>query len=278
VVTEWPFSVLLSVYEENQPDHLRIALESVLNQTVAPAEVVVMADGPLPDELDEVIESFRRQHADTFQRVSLSENRGLGKALQVSVESCSHELVARMDADDVAVPDRFETQLEYLESNPEVDVIGGYVAEFDSDPADPDRIRKVPTGPENVREFAKVRCPTNHPTVMFRRDAVLSAGNYGSWRSMQDYELWMRMLTQGYVIDNVPTVLVNCRADSTLYRRRGGLKYIRLEVTLQRKFHRMGAISSSRFVSNLLVRVSVRAIPNQIREALYKRFLRRKNG
>lgn len=268
------FSVLISVYKGDQPDHFRTALESVINQTVVPDEVLVVKDGPLPDDLDSVIKEFRTSYPETFERVSLNENLGLGKALQTGVRLCSHDLIARMDADDISVPDRFEEQLRYLELNPKVDVLGGYVSEFDEDPGAADRIRAVPQEADEVRKFAESRCPTNHPTVIFRREAVLEAGNYRPWRLMQDYELWMRMLHHGYVIENLPQVLVKSRAGSALYGRRGGAKYARLELKLQRKFRRMGAISRTRFVKNLLSRVPIRLAPNWVRELIYRSRLR----
>lgn len=269
-----PFSVLISVYKGDNPEYFRTALESILDQTAVPSEVTVVADGPLTDKLDGVIDEFQMEYPSVFNRISLSENYGLGKALHMGVESCSHKLVARMDADDVADRDRFKCQLEYFKSNPEVDVLGGYVSEFKRTPERVDQVRKVPHEADEVREFAKFRCPTNHPSVMFRRDSVLEAGNYRPWRSMQDYELWVRMLTKGYVIENIPKVLVNCRAGNDLYSRRGGLDYVRLELKLQREFLRMGATSKSKCVYNLLCRIPIRVFPNRFRKWIYKHRLR----
>ncbi|ACV47574.1 MULTISPECIES: glycosyltransferase [Halomicrobium] len=265
-----PFSVLISVYKEDNPDHFKTALESIVNQTIVPDEVLVVKDGPLPDDLDSVIAEFQTSYPETFVQVALNENQGLGKALQTGVRLCSHDLIARMDADDVSVSERFEEQLRYLEQHPEVDVLGGYVSEFDQDPGAADRIRAVPQDADEIRKFARSRCPTNHPTVIFRRESVLEAGNYRPWRLMQDYELWMRMLNHGHIIENLPKVLVKSRAGSALYGRRGGKKYARLELKLQREFRRMGVISQTRFVKNVLSRVPIRLVPNRIRELIYR--------
>jgi hypothetical protein len=179
-----------------------------------------------------------------------------------------------MDADDVAVNDRFEQQLEYLSSNPGVDVVGGYIGEFRNEPEKIDQIRKVPLEAAEVKPYSRFRCPTNHPTVMFRRESVLDAGNYQSLRSQQDYELWMRMLSQGYSIENIPEVLVRCRAGDSLYDRRGGLEYAQLEYSLQRKFLSMGAITYFDFFRNILLRIPVRLVPDRVRGFLYETFLR----
>ncbi|NGM69085.1 glycosyltransferase [Natronolimnobius sp. AArcel1] len=273
-MTEDSFSVLISVYQNDDPEHFRLALESVFDQTVEPAEVVLVADGPLTDSLDTVIDEFKESNREQLTVVRLQENHGLGTALRVGVEHCSHELVARMDSDDISVSDRFETQLEYLAANPGIDVVGAHVGEFHGNPDDIHSVRSVPATASDVESMATFRSPANHPSVMFRRSSVLEAGNYRSLRSMQDYELWVRMLSQGYTIENIPAVLVKCRAGSDLYGRRGGLEYARLEVWLQREFLRMGAISPVEFIRNLATRVPIRLVPNRVRTAIYQALLR----
>jgi glycosyltransferase involved in cell wall biosynthesis len=264
----------MAVYYGDDPEFVRSALDSVLEQTVPPQEIVIVADGPLPTALSTVLSEATSAHPKTVRVESLETNQGLGMALQIGVEACSHDLVARMDADDIALPDRFEKQLDYLAANPQVDVLGGYVAEFETDPESVESVRTVPTDPDTARSRAPFRCPLNHPTVMFRREAVLEAGNYSSLRSMQDYELWVRMVTQGYTIDNLPEVLVHCRTGEELYTRRGGLSYARIEVGLQRQFLQMGAISVPEFVFNICTRIPVRIAPRRVRGFVYQRLLR----
>ncbi|WP_152422009.1 glycosyltransferase [Natrialba chahannaoensis] len=268
------FSVLISVYENDDPDHLTIALDSVLDQMEVPSEIVLVADGPLTTELENVIERFRTSHPEVFTLVRLESNQGLGAALRAGLEACSYEFVARMDADDISKPERFEAQISYLLENPDVDVVGSYVGEFRDQPDAIDNVREVPSDSESVARMARFRSPTNHPSVMFRRSSVLEAGNYRPYRSMQDYELWMRMLSQGYTIENIPAVLVKCRAGDGLYERRGGVSYARLEVQLQREFLRMGAISWFEFLRNVAIRIPVRLLPNNVRGWIYRTFLR----
>lgn len=268
------FSVLICVYEKDNPEHFRLALESVIDQTVAPDELLLVADGPLTDSLRTVIDDFRSEYPDIVRMVHLETNQGLGAALQTGIEECTHEIVARMDADDVADNKRFEQQLEYLSSNPDVDVVGGFIGEFRDDPEDIVQVREVPIEADEVESFARFRCPTNHPTVMLRRDSVLEAGNYRPLRTQQDYELWMRMLSQGYTIENLSEVLVRCRAGEELYDRRGGLEYAQLEYSLQREFLQLDAISRFEFVRNILLRIPIRLVPNRIRGVVYKILLR----
>lgn len=268
-----PFSVLLCVYKEDSPDYLRQALESVINQTASPDEIVIVEDGPLTDSLRATISEFQREYEE-LTTVSLSVNQGLGAALETGVRTCTYDLVARMDSDDISVHDRFEQQLNHISSNPDVDVVGGYIGEFRDNPQNVVQVRKVPTDADELESFSRFRCPTNHPTVMFRRESVLAAGNYRPLRSQQDYDLWMRMLSEGYTIENIPTVLVRARADDGLYHRRGGLDYARLEYSLQRDFVQLGAITRGEFVRNLLFRIPVRLVPSQIRERVYRHLLR----
>lgn len=273
-MTTEPFSVLIAVYHGDDPAHVNDALNSVFTQTIVPTEVIVVADGPLPEGLDSVLTRYATSYPETFKTIALESNQGLGVALRTGVKACSHDLVARMDSDDIAVNDRFETQISYLHENPSVDVVGGHVAEFVDDPADPEQIRSVPSKPKDVKSAARFRNPVNHPSVMFRRNAVLEAGNYRPLRKMQDYELWVRMLTQGFTIANIPTVLVKCRAGEELYDRRSGIDYAKLDFQLQREFLKQGAISVPVFIVNTLCRVSLRLIPNQARAALYKTVFR----
>ena len=273
-MTDSPISVLISVYENDDPAHFQTAIESILQQTLEPNEVVIVTDGPLTQKLDRVIDSYRYQYPELLQIVSLSTNQGLGEALRTGLLACSHDFVARMDADDISLPERFEIQVEYLKSNPNVDVVGSHVGEFQDDPEEIETVRSVPSSAKKVESMASLRSPTNHPSVMFRRQSVLRAGNYRPLQLMQDYELWMRMLSQGYTIKNIPQILVKCRAGEDLYHRRGGLSYARLEFSLQTSFRRWGMLTNVQFVRNVFCRVPIRLFPSWIRGHIYKTMLR----
>ncbi len=273
-MTSIQFSVLIATYEGDDSDDLARALRSVIDQTVQPDEIVVVADGPLTSELDAVLDEMDEERPDLLKRTSLPNNRGLGAALNHGVEVCSHEWVARMDADDIAVKDRFERQLKYISEHPGTDVVGGYIGEFDEDPEHIETIREVPTTPEEIRSAARFRCPLNHPTVLFRRSAVLDVGNYRPLRSMQDYDLWMRMIAAGYTLANIPVVLVNCEAGEELFYRRGGLEYARIETKLQYEFLRLGVISTPVFLLNICARIPLRLAPNRLRGLVYRTLLR----
>ncbi|WP_247000828.1 glycosyltransferase [Halosolutus gelatinilyticus] len=267
------FSVLMPVYAGDDPSHLEAALRSVVDQSVRPDEIVIVEDGPLTDALSDVLDSYERAQGDHFSRYRLRENVGIGNALRVGVRRCEHELVARMDADDISVPDRFERQLAVFERRPDVDVVGGYIAEFDDDPDDCFACRIVPTNHTSIAARARFRNPMNHITVMARRRAILEAGNYRDFLGMEDYDLWVRMLSNEATFANVPSVLAKARIDRD-YGQRGGLSVTKAEVRLQRSFYRSGFIDAPILLYNLLTRASVRLLPKRIRGRLITRYTR----
>lgn len=269
-----PVSVLISVYANEDAEHLRLALNSVLEQTYPPNEIVLVKDGLLTSSLDSVIDEMKDYHPEMFKTVSLSENRGLGKALQIGLEHCTDGLVARMDADDISVSDRFEKQVAFMSENPDVDVVGGYIGEFEDDDGRIQNVREVPNQPKTIAKKARFRSPLNHPTVMFRREAVRSVGGYQDRRLMQDYDLWVRLLVNDYKLANIPEILVKSRAGRELYQRRGGWDYARMELQLQRAFLEIGFISWPIFVFNLVLRLPIRLLPNRVRAFLYESVLR----
>lgn len=268
------FSVAMCTYDGDDPDELSTAIESVIDQTLPPAEIVLVKNGPLPEPLEAVIESHRSAHPDVFSVIGLGRNRARGVARQLSIERCRHELVALMDTDDVSVSDRFQTQIEYLNEHPTVDVVGGYVAEFESDADRPYAIRKVPLDPDVLADKARFRSPLNQPTVMARRQALLDAGGYRDIDILEDYDLWVRVLMNGGTITNIPKVLTNVHAGENMYKRRGGMEYVRAEAKLQYDFFTTGFIGLPILLFNLAVRIPIRLLPNVLRSELYSRVLR----
>lgn len=268
------FSVLMSVYFREKPEYLDQSLASLFEQTVSPDEVVLVEDGPLNPGLDSVIECYRMRYPQ-LRIVKLAENMGLGAALNEGLRYCSHELVARMDSDDICVSDRFERQLSIFRTHPEYDIIGGWIDEFSHDPQQLDSIRKLPETHAALQRFFQSRSPMNHVSVMFRRSVVLEAGGYQSFYLLEDYWLWGRMLHRGARFYNIPAVLVHVRGGQAMTARRGGWKYAKSEIRLQREFLRMKLISPVIYYKNILVRSVVRLMPNKLRTFIYQRLLRK---
>jgi len=268
------FSVVLPTYRGDTPAELARAIDSIEDQTIPPTELFIVKDGPLDEELRTVIENKISESSVNISSYRIEKNQGLGNALRVGVKHCSYDVVARMDADDISVPTRFEQQLEYLSNNSNIDIVGGYIEEFDSDPNEPIAKRTVPTDHENIKKTARFRSPMNHATVMFDKQTVMGAGNYRPVRRMEDYDLWVRMILNDAMFANIPEVLVKVSAGEEMYGRRGGLEYAREEVRTQIEFYRRGFISLPVFIFNTLTRTSLRLIPNQLRSQIYEMMVR----
>lgn len=231
------FSVLMSVYHKEQAEYLRQALDSVFAQTLKANEVVLVEDGPLTKELDEVIEEYQQKYSE-LKVIKLAKNGGLGKALNEGLKHCSFDVVARMDTDDICVPGRFEKQIKYMEIHPEVDIVGGQITEFIGAPDNIVSYRRVPLDNDSIYKYMKSRCALNHVTVMFKKSAVLKAGKYQDWFWNEDYYLWIRMMINKCKFANMDIILVNVRIDKNMYRRRGGMKYFKSEKRLQQYMYK----------------------------------------
>ena len=264
----------MSVYKNEKPDYLREALESVVQQTVMPNEIVIVKDGLLKEELDTVINEYSEKYPALFKIVSFEKNRGLGLALKDGVLACSYEYIARMDTDDVCKSNRFEKQIKYLEENPRTALLGTWIKEFSKNRNNPDTITKLPCEHQEIVRFAKSRNPFRHMTVIFNKQAVLDSGNYRDFLWFEDYDLWVRSLQKGYEVANLPEFLVDVRADSDMFARRGGWKYLKQDVKFQWFLLECKFIGAFEFINNVFIRSIVRLIPNSIRILVYKFLLR----
>lgn len=270
-----PFSVLLPVYAGDAPEHVRRAFESATReQTLPPAEVVLVRDGPVPDPLERELDRIAADSPVPVRRVDLPRNVGLATALQRGLAECSHEIVARVDADDVCEPQRFAVQVPMVAGG--LDLVGSAVAEFAADENLIEAIRRRPTGAEEIRRFAAYHNPFNHPSVVYRRAAVLAAGGYQEVPLMEDYWLWARMIMGGAAVANVEEPLVRYRAGSGLYERRGGLRAIRSDWDFQRKAHAIGLTTRVQMLRNLAQRFVYRIVPDGVRQWAYRLLVARR--
>ena len=269
------FSVLLSLYYKENPIFLRQSLDSVFSQTLPPDEVVLVEDGPLTEELYAVVREYSQDHPE-MKVVSLPKNAGLGRALNEGLKHCSHELVARMDTDDIALPDRFEKQISYMTAHPECDLLGGQIDEFMEDESEIRCSRIVPCTHEKIIERLKSRSPFNHMSVVMLRSRVIAVGNYLDWHFHEDYFLWIRMAVAGYSFANLPDTLVNVRTGKGMYQRRGGWKYFKDGAALQKYMLDHNMISPLRYVFNISVRFVTHVLmPGKVKLIFYQKFLRK---
>lgn len=270
------YSVLMSVYGGERPGYLHAALTSVINQTLVPNEVILVCDGPLTSSIEQVIEHF----VNYLTLVRLPENRGLGIALAEGIGYCRNEWIARMDSDDIAVKERCEKQLEFLEDHPEVDVLSGTLAEFSGEALTSEDAalhvlshKRLPSVNQEIAKYIRYRNPINHPCVMFRKSKVLEAGNYQPFPLFEDYDLWVRMYQNHSTFANLTEVIQYMRVNE-MHRRRGGLCYAKAIVRFWTRMYQSGMIALPQYVFILILRVVVSLMPNRLRKRIYNKKLR----
>ena len=268
------FSVLMSIYKNEKPEYLRLALDSILNQTLLPDEILIVKDGLLTPELDKTLDEYATKN-NTIKFLEFEENRGLGLALRDGVVACKNEIIARMDTDDISKSDRFQKQLNYLSQHPDIALLGTWIEEFDKDPNIPKSNSILPITYEEILKFAKRRNPFRHVSVIFKKSAVIDSGNYRHFLWFEDYDLWIRMLKKGYKAANLPEVLLSVREDKKMYERRGGWKYSKQDIKFERFLLKIGYINFFEFLTNVIIRGSVRLLPNNIRKFIYSNILRK---
>lgn len=267
------FSVLMSVYGKDRPDWLEESLGSVFAQSLKADEVILVIDGPIGEDLRGVIDENEHRHPE-LKIAPLSENGGLGKALNHGLGLCSNNIIVRMDADDISLPDRFKTLIDTFERFPEVDAVSSWIDEFEDDPSNIVSSRKLPEYPYELGEFARDRCPLNHPASAFKKSSILLAGGYQHLPLYEDYYLWARMLKSGLRMYNIQRSLLLMRTSSDMYNRRGGWKYARYSLNFLSVMRRMGFISRTRQLKLGLIRTTVCLIPGNVRKFIYRRILR----
>lgn len=272
----YQYSVLMSVYHKENAEYLRTAMDSIWNQTIRTDDFVLVCDGPLNDELDAVIEAMRAAHPDTLHVVRLEKNGGLGNALNMGIKHCKHELVARMDSDDISRPDRCERQLKMFQEHPDISVVSGIVEEFTTSTSEIEARRVPPETQNEIVQFAKKRNPFNHPCVMYKKSAVEAAGGYQDFYLLEDYYLWIRMLQNGSQGYNLQEPLLWMRAGSDMYKRRAGWKYAKSQKALFKYMKDSGFISGSQYMKSVVVRTASSLTPNWLREFMFKRAMRKK--
>jgi glycosyltransferase involved in cell wall biosynthesis len=263
-----PFSLLVAVYAGDHADHVRRAFRSAVDdQTVRPDQVVIVRDGPVSAELAAAIDEIMAASPVPVTFVPLERNIGLGRALDRALGACWFDVVARMDADDIAMPHRFEVELARIAH---ADIVGSGLVEFVADTDDIVGQRVPPVEPERIRRYARIADPFNHPTVVYRRSVVLAAGGYGDLPLMEDYSLFARMLQLGARPVNIEEPLIFYRVGQAAFQRRGGMRLFSSELRLQREFRHNGFTTPLEYLRNVVIRGGYRLVPWWVRRAMYR--------
>ena len=303
------FSVIMSIYKSDVPELVRVALDSLLQQTLLPNEIVIVGDGPVPAELEQVVSSFkcqvskirttpnpsfakggdlvpedgkesletRNQKPETIVTYLPQEkNGGLGEAMRIAAEAAKYDYLARMDSDDICLPDRFEKQMKCFEEDPELSLVGGMITEFDGDPENIIAKRILPLEDAEIKRMMRGRCAVNHVTVIFKKADLMKSGNYQPFWKQEDHYLWARMMEHGCKFRNIPDVVVNVRSGKDQIARRGGLRFFKSVVRVFWYMYRHGLISFGYFLYICTVRGIVQVLmPNRLRTWVYLHLLRK---
>ena len=267
------FSVLMSLYYKENPHWLRESIESVLNNSVQPNEIVIVKDGKLTSELEDVLTEYKIKYPNLFNICGYDENKGLGLALNYGINECHNDIIARMDTDDICAKNRFEKELKIME-NPSIGIVGSNTVEFTDNVENVISNRVMPENSKDILEYSHTRNPFVHPSVMLRKKDVLKAGNYQDCHLCEDYDLWTRMLENNVNAYNIQDNLVCMRVGKDFYRRRGGWKYFKSITSFKRKLYKKGYMSYFQYLKTYWASAIVSLMPGFLREFVYKKMLR----
>lgn len=267
-------SVLMSIYIKEKPEYFIEAMESTINQTVKPEEILLVEDGPLTDELYEIIQQYKEKLGEQLTVISLEENQGLGTALAIGVEKCRNSLIARMDTDDIMVESRLEVQYQEFLKNDKLTILGSNIIEFEGTPDNELARKLMPETNEAIRAYSKRRNPFNHMTIMFKKEAVIAVGNYQPLPGFEDYYLWVRLLKENSVSLNLQQTLVYARTGAEMYSRRGGVSYLIPGLKARWIIYKKGLGKINDFLFVSLVHTIISLMPNKLRGSFYKKQLR----
>jgi glycosyltransferase involved in cell wall biosynthesis len=271
------FSILLSLYYKENPSALDQCFQSIWNdQRIHPNEIVLVLNGPIGDQLSQIVLSWQRKIGENLKVIPLEQNIGLGNPLNEGLKYCSNEWVFRMDTDDICTPDRFEKQVAFIECNPDVVLFGGQVLEFENEPRDSQVLKTVPTSNDEIRQFAQKRCPFNHMTVAYKKTVINELGGYQHHLFMEDYNLWLRVIGAGYKVANMSDIILYARVGNGMHARRKGIEYIKSEkqlLNLKKQLKLQNPIHANML---FLIRSALRLVPSSLLGKFYNTFLRKK--
>jgi len=269
------YSVLMSVYYKEKAEFFRLSLQSMIEQTCMPDQVVVVCDGPLTEELDEVLIEFDKKYSDLLLVHRLEKNMGTGYAANIGLQLCRNELIAKMDSDDIAYFDRCKKQLKAFQKHPELDLLGGYVSEFETDTSNVKAIKKVPVTHREIHKYAKRRNPFNNQTLMYKKSVAMACGGYTCNTRCEDYDFVTKMMMYGAKCRNLPECLVHYRLDAGAYERRKNWKNTKGFIGVRYRNWRRGFCSLVDFLIPCAAQMVLLVLPISFTEKLYLKLLRK---
>ena len=271
------FSALSSIYHKENPVHFDACMQSIWDkQTLKPTEIILVEDGPLTVELDQIIAQWQEKIGAILKVTKLAKNVGTGKAKNIGLQQCTHEIVCIVDTDDISVPERFEKQVKLLSENQDVAICGGQIVEFNCNINQLSGMRKVPLSNAELIKYAQKQSPFNNMTIAYRKTKILEVGGYQHHMWMEDYNLFLRVIAKGYKVQNLDDILVYARIDNGMHARRKGYEYIKSEKQLLKLKKELKLQSPIHANILFLLRSSFRLLPSSLLGKIYNTFLRKK--
>ncbi|MCJ8325297.1 MAG: glycosyltransferase [Rhizobiales bacterium] len=261
------FSVLMSIYINDKLINVQDCIDSLVNQTLLPNEIIIVLDGPVKIEIENYLISYQKNSCIQIVIERLDENKGLPTALNKGLQKCRYNLIARMDADDICSLDRFEKQIARFEMNPSLTLLGGSLEEFYAD----NTLSQIKYAVmENITQYSKLRSPFNHPTVVFKKQDIIGVGGYDEeLYYAQDYELWCRLIQLNFEVGNIEDVILKFRMADNFLTKRSGLKYIKIEWSLFQKLSKIGHLKGLEKIRFLIIRCLPRVLPTIVLKQVY---------
>lgn len=230
-------AVIMSLYKNDVLDYVKLAVESILHQTFSNFDYYILYDGPIKEDVDQYLSSINDERIHLYKR---NENKGLALSLNELlgiIRPLNYDYIARMDADDISLPERFDKQISFLQAHPDIDLVGGAINEIDENSQNRNKITKYPCDPDKCREFFAKRNPVAHPTVIFRRSFFEKAG----WEYPTDFvrnedtRFWHEGYKNGCKITNIPDVVLNFRMTDNMFKnRRNGKEFASSQLKLRK--------------------------------------------
>lgn len=269
------YSVLMSVYYKEKPEYLNKSIESMMNQTLSPEQIVIVEDGLLNNDLEEIINNYKNKYPELFTIIKLSKNGGLGNALNTGLKYCRNEFVARMDSDDISLPERCKKEINEFKADPSLTIVGSQINEFIDNPKNIISSRIVPTEYQDIKRFARRRSPFNHPTVMYRKSVILSLKGYQTSGRKEDLDLFIRLLNNGYNAKNLDEVLLMYRSNTDNLLRRKSWKNCSEYINIMYGFYKKGYCGFLDLLYVVLGQTAMFVTPLSVTAFLSKKFLRK---
>lgn len=268
------YSILMSVYAGEKAEYLEQSLKSMFDQTYPTDDFVLVCDGPLTEELEEVIRPFEETYPEIFHVIRLEKNVGTGQCANIGMDACKHELIGKMDSDDIALKDRFEKQIRVMSQDPQISLCGGFIQEFQTDTGEAIAVKKTPEEDKDIRQYARRRNPFNNQTLVFKKSLARAIGGYSDIKRCEDYDFVVRMLHNGGIGKNLQEVLVKYRVSADNYERRSNWDNTRSFIAVRWRIFRMGYSGIADFILPSVMQLGIFVLPKSLTGKIYKKFLR----